>query len=276
MRSTPRSTTRTRERRCLGCARLAADAYANFDRDVERLHGDDPAVDPLGGVLPQPCGFPLAFVHRHAVCPQRHRHDRAVVVIHAHVAALEPLRTLELGYRLVERLDGFLRPVGLHFVPCDSGEHTRNPNGDRGVLPTKVVSRPPEDSEFVERARRGDEDAYEELVRAHQGIAFRTAYVISGNASDAEEAAQEAFVKAYRALGRFRTGSPFRPWLLRIVANEARNRRRSAGRRAVLAVRAAGEGRPSGEAAPSPEAALLAGERRAMLVTALNGLAERD
>src|SRR6266550_5566814 len=62
MRSTPRSTTRTRERRCLGCARLAADAYANFDRDVERLHGDDPAVDPLGGVLPQPCGFPLTLV----------------------------------------------------------------------------------------------------------------------------------------------------------------------------------------------------------------------
>ena len=60
----------------------------------------------------------------------------------------------------------------------------------------KLVSRPLEDSELVERARRGDEDAYEELVRAYQGIAFRTAYVIAGSASDAEEAAQEAFVKA--------------------------------------------------------------------------------
>ena len=66
--------------------------------------------------------------------------------------------------------------------------------------------------------------------------------------------------------GRFRAGEPLRPWLLTIVANEARNRRRSAGRRAALALRAAGEERPSGEAAPSPEAALLAGERRAALL----------
>ena len=66
-------------------------------------------------------------------------------------------------------------------------------------------------------------------MRAHQGIAFRTAYLLAGDATLAEEAAQDAFVKAYRALGRFRRGAPFRPWLLRIVANEARNRRRGAG-----------------------------------------------
>jgi RNA polymerase sigma-70 factor (ECF subfamily) len=138
-----------------------------------------------------------------------------------------------------------------------------------------VVSRPPEDSELVERARRGDEGAYEELVRAHQGIAFRTAYVIAGNASDAEEAAQEAFVKAYRALGRFRRGSPFRPWLLRIVANEARNRRRSAGRRAALSLRAAAD-ESSGDAAPSPEGVLLADEERGRLFAAVNELREEE
>jgi RNA polymerase sigma factor (sigma-70 family) len=138
-----------------------------------------------------------------------------------------------------------------------------------------VVSRPPEDSELVERARRGDEGAYEELVRAHQGIAFRTAYVVAGNASDAEEAAQEAFVKAYRALGRFRSGSPFRPWLLRIVANEARNRRRSVGRRAALSLRAAAE-ESSGGAAPSPEGVVLAGEDRERLLEAVNGLREEE
>ena len=60
------------------------------------------------------------------------------------------------------------------------------------------------------------------------------------------------------------------------MANEARNRRRSAGRRAALALRAAGEGHPSGEAAPSPEAALLAGERRAALLGALGRLREDD
>jgi len=46
----------------------------------------------------------------------------------------------------------------------------------------------------------------------HQGIAFRVALVAAGDRGDAEEAAQDAFVKAYRALGRFREGSPFLPW----------------------------------------------------------------
>ena len=82
------------------------------------------------------------------------------------------------------------------------------------------------------------------------------------------------FVKAYRALWRFRAGADFKPWLLRIVANEARNRRRSAGRRSALALRAAQE--PSGEAAPSPEATLLGAERREQLIDALNRLGEQD
>ena len=116
--------------------------------------------------------------------------------------------------------------------------------------------------------------AYEELVRRYQDVAVRTAYVISPD-GDAEDAAQEAFVKAYAALHRFRSGSPFRPWLLRIVANEARNRRRSAGRRAGLALRAA-EGRPSDDAAPSPESAVLARERRAILLAALSELRDDD
>jgi RNA polymerase sigma-70 factor (ECF subfamily) len=136
-----------------------------------------------------------------------------------------------------------------------------------------VVDRPLEEAELVARAKRGDAAAYETLVQTYQDIAFRTAYLLTGSAADAEEAAQDGFVKAYRALGRFRTGSPFRPWLLRIVANEARNRRRSAGRQAALALRAAGESRP-GDAVPSPEAALLGAERRAELLAAVNRLSE--
>ena len=112
-------------------------------------------------------------------------------------------------------------------------------------------------------------------MRAHQGIAFRTAFLIARDPSDAEEAAQDGFVKAYRALGRFRSGAPFRPWLLQIVANEARNRRRSAGRRANLALRLADEARP-GDAVPSPEAELLAGDRRAELLAAVEGLREEE
>jgi RNA polymerase sigma factor (sigma-70 family) len=134
-----------------------------------------------------------------------------------------------------------------------------------------VVDRPLDEAGLVERARRGDLDAWETLVRTHQGIAFRTAYVLAGNAADAEEAAQDAFVKAYRALGRFRRGAPLRPWLLRIVANEARNRRRSAARRERLALRAAAEDRP-GDAVPSPEAALLARESHERLLAAVERL----
>ena len=136
-----------------------------------------------------------------------------------------------------------------------------------------MVGRPLDEEELIERTKRGDVDAYEALVHAYQGIAFRTAYVIAGSAADAEEAAQDGFVKAFRAIRRFRRGEPFRPWLLRIVANEARNRRRSAGRRAHLALRAA-EQQSSGGAAPSPEDTILSGERSAELLAAVNGLAE--
>jgi RNA polymerase sigma-70 factor (ECF subfamily) len=148
----------------------------------------------------------------------------------------------------------------------------RNPN-DLGGVRTPVVDRPLDEAELVERARRGDLEAWETLVRTYQGIAFRTAYVLAGNAADAEEAAQDGFVKAQRALGRFRRGSPLRPWLLRIVANEARNRRRSAGRREGLALRAAAQIR-SGGAVPSPEAALVAREDQKRLLVAVERLPE--
>lgn len=132
-----------------------------------------------------------------------------------------------------------------------------------------MEGRPLEERELVRRARRGDERAFAELVRMHQEIAFRVAYLISGD--EAEDAVQEAALKAWRALRRFRPGAPFRPWLLRIVANEARNRRRSAGRRTALALRAGRED-VSGGAAPSPEAAVLAADERARLLGALEAL----
>ena len=90
------------------------------------------------------------------------------------------------------------------------------------------MGRPPDDAQLAERARRGDDRAFEELLRRHQTIAFRTAYLITGAAADAEDAVQEAALKAHAALPRFDPARPFRPWLLAIVANEARNRRRAA------------------------------------------------
>jgi RNA polymerase sigma factor (sigma-70 family) len=138
-----------------------------------------------------------------------------------------------------------------------------------------VEGRPLEDVDLIERARDGDVRAYGDLVERYRDIAFRTAYLITRSVADAEDAAQEAFVKAYYALGRFRTQSPFRPWILRIVANEARNRVRSARRREGLMLRVA-EDRPSGGAAPSPEAAALDRERDEALLAAMATLSEPD
>jgi len=134
---------------------------------------------------------------------------------------------------------------------------------------------PLEDATLVERAQRGDVDAYGVLVRRYQDVATRAAYLILGNAAEVEDAAQEAFVKAYYALARFQIGRPFRPWLLRIVANEAHNRQVAAGRRATLAVRVA-ETQPAGESDLSPEAAALRAERHTALLRALAALSVDD
>jgi RNA polymerase sigma-70 factor (ECF subfamily) len=138
-----------------------------------------------------------------------------------------------------------------------------------------MEGRPAEDSELISRAQRGDAAAYEEIVQRYQQVAFRTAYVITGSAAEAEDAAQEGFIKAYRALGRFRAGANPRPWLLQIVANEARNRVRSSGRREKLELRLAERFRP-GDAAPSPEAATVAADEAQRLLQLVNGLSEED
>ena len=138
-----------------------------------------------------------------------------------------------------------------------------------------MEGRPLDDLALVERARTGDVNAYEALVQQYQQLAFRVAYQVTGDAADAEDAAQEAFVNAYYALGRFRPGAPFKPWLCRIVANEARNRRMAAHRRTALAERAH-RAHASGEAAPSPEAAAEADEFRETLVETLGRLRDDD
>lgn len=132
-----------------------------------------------------------------------------------------------------------------------------------------------EDSKLIERAKGGDVAAYEDLVRAHQRVAFRAAYLILRDPAEAEDALQEGFVKAYRALARFRQGAPFKPWILAIVSNEARNRRKAAGRRTGLFLRAAEEVSRA-DASPSPEAALVAAERREELLGAIEDLREDD
>jgi RNA polymerase sigma factor (sigma-70 family) len=123
----------------------------------------------------------------------------------------------------------------------------------------------------VARARAGDRDAYARLVARYGALAHRTAYLL-GAGDDAEDVVQEAFVKAYRALGSFREGGAFRPWLLRIVANETSNLHRSARRRRTLELRLA---EPDVDPLEPERAALTAAARTALLA-AINTMPHRD
>jgi RNA polymerase sigma-70 factor, ECF subfamily len=82
------------------------------------------------------------------------------------------------------------------------------------------------DAELVALARQGDQQAFGELVTRHQAAVYRAALAAVGSAAEAEDAAQEAFISAYRRLGAFRGDASFKTWLLTIAWNEAINRRR--------------------------------------------------
>ena len=131
--------------------------------------------------------------------------------------------------------------------------------GGGGIRPTEEIA-------ILARIRAGDSAAYGELVVLHAPMAKRTA-VFLGAGADADDVVQESFVKAYRALGRFRDEAAFRPWLLRIVANETRNVVRSRSRRARREELAA----PLDVVLdPAEEAVSLA--RRSELLAAVRGL----
>ena len=124
---------------------------------------------------------------------------------------------------------------------------------------------------LVDLARGGDAAAFAELVTRHQVLATRVARVAAPSA-DLDDVVQEAFVKAWLALPRFRPGATFRPWLCAIVANEARNRARSAGRREALALRSA----TPGPSPVDPADAALDRETGETLVAAMNRLSAAD
>jgi RNA polymerase sigma-70 factor (ECF subfamily) len=140
----------------------------------------------------------------------------------------------------------------------------------RSTEQTAAVLQP--DDALIERARQGDAAAYASLVERYQDVAFRTAYIVLRDAAEAEDAAQEGFIKAFYALSRFKAGKTFRPWLLEIVANQARNQRRASGRRGALALRA----NPNQTTQASPEADVVDKERSQTLLNALNRLRNDD
>jgi len=138
------------------------------------------------------------------------------------------------------------------------------------------ISLDPGETVALARARAGDRDAYAHLVSRHAPAALRTAALL-GAGPDAEDVVQEAFLKAFLALGRFREDSPFRPWLLQIVANQTRNLHRSSGRRLARERTAWHQVRPLllvGQHDADPASVALTGERRRQLVTALGLLSE--
>ena len=138
------------------------------------------------------------------------------------------------------------------------------------ALPLAPREREPE---LLARAIAGDHQAYANLVRPYERVAYRVAAAITGRSADAEEAMQNGFVKAYRSLHRFRVGAAFRPWLLRIVVNEAHNVLRAERRHARLATRAAER---HGTAIAGPDEAVIAREEVETVLGSLARLPDAD
>ncbi len=132
------------------------------------------------------------------------------------------------------------------------------------------------DQQLVQRAQRGDLRAFDLLVLKHQG---RIAALVSRYVSDAgevEDVTQEAFIRAYRALGKFRGDSAFYTWLYRIAANAAKNHLVAKGRRpgadaTIEDAEGFDEGGMLSESA-SPEALAMGGELAEVVESALNAL----
>jgi RNA polymerase sigma-70 factor, ECF subfamily len=106
------------------------------------------------------------------------------------------------------------------------------------------------EADQISLARQGDEKAWVALVQQHQAALFRLAYLMVGDADEAADVAQEAFIRAFYALDRFDSARPVRPWLLQIAKNLARNRRRSM-RRYLAAVGRWWQALPSQEEGPT-------------------------
>jgi RNA polymerase sigma-70 factor, ECF subfamily len=131
-----------------------------------------------------------------------------------------------------------------------------------------------QEQDWIRRSQRGELAAYDALVRAYETLAFRAAYLIIRDEQEAADAAQDAFVRGFRALGSFRRGEPFRPWLLRIVTNQALNRLQAQKRRDKMTERYMQTiSDPSGADIPtSPQRQLETREQTQQLVEAVSRL----
>jgi RNA polymerase sigma-70 factor (ECF subfamily) len=126
---------------------------------------------------------------------------------------------------------------------------------------------------LVAAACTGDAASFGALVERYQQPAFRAAWLLLRDAPAAEDVAQEAFVRAYRQMHRFRQEAPFRPWLLRIVQNLALNELRARQRRGGLAERV---GALSPRVADAPDAEVAQADESARLLHAMDELPPDD
>jgi RNA polymerase sigma-70 factor (ECF subfamily) len=97
---------------------------------------------------------------------------------------------------------------------------TPDPSEGRDKVP---APEPPGEQELVHRAKQGDLEAYDELVRRYQERIYATLYHMTANHEDANDLAQEAFLKAYQAIKSFKGGSSFYTWVYRIAVNKTIN-----------------------------------------------------
>jgi RNA polymerase sigma-70 factor (ECF subfamily) len=130
------------------------------------------------------------------------------------------------------------------------------------------------DRALVNRFRQGDVDAFHDLVQAHQGQAFRMAFLWTGDRGRAEDVVQEAFWKAWRRRAHLRDSARFSAWFLRILVNTYRDARRAQGR-AVLGI-PWGLVVESGGQTPGPEETALEADERQLVIRALAALGPED
>ncbi len=134
-------------------------------------------------------------------------------------------------------------------------------------------SESPGDRELIERARKGDGDAFGILVVRHQDRIYTAVLRFCGDAEDARDIVQRAFLNAWRRLGTFKGDSAFSTWMYRIAFNESVSFRREGGRRKLVPL-ASGDDDPGPEPADdrAPSDRLESAENRAKVQEALNQL----
>ena len=130
---------------------------------------------------------------------------------------------------------------------------------------------PEEERTLIARAKSGDAQAYQGLVELYEQPVFRAAFLILHDSDDAQDVAQESFMRGYKAMNKFKDEQPFKPWILRIAVNQALSAMRKIQRRRELPAQT-----PGADFDLAIDETLIDKERAALLITALNQMKEKE